>query len=296
MDESTAVLADIRRDWASAGLTGTLLARDLDSRREIGFGAHTIWPLASVIKLPLALVCYDAFDAGDLDPAAPVRVDPATATNGPTGISLFVHPATVAMADLVQSSLAVSDNAATDLLLAVLPPDEVTERLERLGHNDIVVRHPMRSLYGVHGAPVEVQHTVAAAGSTEGGGHVLPALDVNRANTGTGQALLDLLDRVWRDDTSTPAVCERLRAALGRQLLMHRLAVDLVSDEVTVRSKTGTFLHLRHEVGVVESDTDRIAVVALTSSSVPATVQMEAEFAIGRAARMVVDALRRRGD
>jgi beta-lactamase class A len=79
----------------------------------------------------------------------------------------------------------------------------------------------------------------------------------------------------------------------------HRLAVELVSDEVRVRSKTGTFLDLRHEAGVVERGTgdatgrgERIAVAVLTRSSVPAAVQMEADLAIGHAARLAVEALR----
>ena len=66
-----------------------------------------------------------------------------------------------------------------------------------------------------------------------------------------------------------------------------------MSDDVTLASKTGTFLDLRHEAGVVElAGGDRFAVVALTRSEVPATEQLEADFAIGHAARVCVDALR----
>lgn len=99
---------------------------------------------------------------------------------------------------------------------------------------------------------------------------------------------------MWSDDVARPSACARLRSALGRQLIRHRLAVELASDDVRIRSKTGTFLDLRHEVGVVEFGGDRsqqVVVAALTRSTVPAAVQMEAEFAIGHAARLVVQAL-----
>lgn len=291
LPEHAGLVAEIERDWAAIGLQGSLLARNLASGVQLGFGAGQVWPLASVIKLPLALVVYDAFERGDLDPAEAFEVSPDHATSGPTGLALFRHPSRMAAEDLVQLSLAVSDNAATDLLLDRIGIGEVNRRLAGLGCREIVVRHQMRAIYGASGAVSEVGLGLAATGRTPDG-HLLEELDPNRANAGTARALLDLLDRVWSDRVSSPAACARLRNALGRQLTMHRLAVELASDNVRIRSKTGTFLDLRHEAGVVEIGEDRIAVVALTRSSVPAAVQLEADFAIGHAARLAVEALR----
>lgn len=294
MSEADRLLGDVRRDWAALGLSGSLVARDLGSGEQLGFGWDETWPLASVVKLPLALVVHDAFERGDLRRDEPFEVDPATTTSGPTGVALFRHPARVAAEDLVQLALAVSDNAATDLLLGRLGPAEVTSRLAALGCDDIVVRHTMAALYGTDDAVAQVGLGLAATGGTPGGGHLVPELDPHRANAGTARALLDLLGRVWADEVSTPRACADLRAALGRQPTRHRLPVELASDTVVVRSKTGTFLDLRHEVGVVETPTHAVAVVALTRSSVPAAVQVEADLAIGHAARLLVDFLRTR--
>lgn len=292
LPEHAGLVADIERDWATVGLHGSLLARNLASGVQLGFGAGQVWPLASVVKLPIALVVYDAFERGDLDPAQAFEVSPDSATSGPTGLALFRHPSRVAAEDLVQLSLAVSDNAATDLLLDRIGIGEVNRRLAGFGCREIVVRHQIRAIYGASGAVNEVGLGLAATGRTPDGAHLLEELDSNRANAGTARAMLDLLDRVWSDRISSPGACARLRDALGRQLTMHRLAVELASDNVRIRSKTGTFLDLRHEAGVVEIGEDRIAVVALTRSSVPASVQLEADFAIGHAARLAVEALR----
>ncbi|MDT9594716.1 serine hydrolase [Nocardioides zeae] len=286
------LLADVRREWAALGLDGSLVARDLATGRQLGFGVDEPWPLASVVKLPLALVAYDAFERGDLARDRPFDVDPGSATSGPTGVALFRHPARVAAEDLVQLALAVSDNAATDLLLDHLGTAAVDRRLSELGFPDLVVRHEMRAIYGTDDAVGRVGLGLTAGGGTPGGGHLVPELDPHRANVGTARALLDLLARVWADEVSTPRACADLRAALGRQPTRHRLAAELASDAVTVRSKTGTFLDLRHEVGVVETPTHRIAVAALTRSGVPANVQIEADLAIGHAARELVDHLR----
>lgn len=291
--EHARLLAEVERDWAATGLHGSLLARDLRTGTEMGFGAGLSWPLASVVKLPIALVVLDAFERGDLDPAEQFDVDPAATTRGPTGLSQLRHPARLAAEDLMRLSLSVSDNAATDLLLERLGLDDVNRRLARLGCHGIVVRHPLRALHGAHHGVADIGLALATTGRTRGGGHVVPELDPNRANVGTARALLDLLARVWSDTVATPAVCARLREALGHQLTRHRLAVELVSDDVTLASKTGSFLDLRHEAGVVElADGGRFAVVALTRSEVPATEQLEADFAIGHAARLCVDALR----
>ncbi|WP_408899163.1 serine hydrolase [Nocardioides sp. R1-1] len=295
--DHAALVAEIQREWAAVGLTGSLLARNLDTGAELGFDADLVWPLASVVKLPIALVVYDAFERGELDPARAFDLDPDAATSGPTGVALFRHPSRVAAEDLLQLALAVSDNAATDVLLDHLGIDEVNRRITALGFPDIVLRHAMRAIYGTSGAVAAVGLALTGGGRTPGGGHVIDELDPSRANVGTARVLVDLLARVWSDQVASPPACARLRSALGRQLVRHRLAVELVSDQVRVHSKTGTFLDLRHEVGVVEiggEQPQRVAVAVLTRSAIPAAVQMEAELAIGHAARLAVQAVRAR--
>lgn len=291
--EHAAPVADIQREWAAVGLTGSLLARHLGTGQELGFGADEPWPLASVVKLPVALVVLDAFARGELDPGEPFELDPQVTTSGPTGVAAFRHPSRVAAEDLLQLALAVSDNAATDLLLDRLGRDEVAARIVALGFPEIVLRHTMRAIYGTSGTVTAAGLALTAGGRTPGGGHVIDELDPARANVGTARSLVTLLDRVWAGTVGAPGVAERLRAMLGHQLVRHRLAVELVSDQVQVRSKTGTFLDLRHEAGVVELGTgERVAIAVLTRSAVPAAVQMEAELAIGHAARVAVEALR----
>lgn len=288
-----AVVDDLLRDWAATGLTGSLLARNLGTGAELGFDTERMWALASVIKFPVALVIQHAFATGELDPAEPLEIDPAEATRGPTGVGLFRHPSRIAAEDLLQLSLAVSDNAAADALLDRLPEPGVTARLESLGVSGIRQRHPMRAIYGRARDLDGVDPGLALAGRTPGGGNLIPELDPNRANAGSVRALVDLLEAIWTDTVSTPEVCARVREGLGHQLTRHRLSVELASDAVAVASKTGTFLDLRHEVGVVTlDDGQQIAVAALTRSAVPAREQLEADFAIGHAARLAVDALR----
>ena len=72
--------------------------------------------------------------------------------------------------------------------------------------------------------------------------------------------------------------------------MRHRLAPDFESDAARWSSKTGTFLHLRHEAGVVEhASGETLVVVALTAGTTAALTQPVAEQAIGHACRVLHD-------
>ncbi|PSK95555.1 beta-lactamase class A [Haloactinopolyspora alba] len=295
--EAVQAAHEIERDWADAGLRGGFCARNIDTGEELGFGADTPYALASVSKVPLALVTLDLVARGELDAAQQLDIDPATATHGPTGVAAFRHPSRIALEDLLYMMLAVSDNAAADAVFELVPPVHVTRALQEWGCGGIVVRHPMRVFYEAARAVAPddpaLALELAVRATTDGGGHVLPTLDIASATRGTARGLVALFARIWTDAISVPAATGRLRELLGQQASRHRMVAELTTDSITVRSKTGTFLNLRHEAGVVETSTgDRIAVAALTASTVAATHQPEAERAIGRAARAAVDVLR----
>ncbi len=289
--ELVRVAAHIERDWATIGLRGSLLARHLSTGLEVSIDPAQRWVLASVAKLPLAAVVFDAFEQGLLDPAELIHLHPGSTTRGPTGTGLFVHPSAIAAEDLVTLMLSVSDSGAADALLDVLGMDHVNRRLAELGHPNLSLRHPQRALYGAAALGGVNRGLTLAAAHTPGGGHLLPELDLGRANVATPDAMVTLLQDVWRDGFSSPAVSARIRDSLTHQLVRHRLAAELASDAVDIRSKTGTFLDLRHEVGVIDTGHHQIAIAIFTRSQVPAREHLETDLAIGHAARIAVDAL-----
>src|SRR5690606_42030857 len=128
--------------WLVARLT-----RDLDTGEELDYTVARQFQLASVVKLQPVLFVEVRITRGGLDGARQVRLDVDSRTPGPTGVARFRHPASIAVDDLAYLATAFSDNAASDALFALVPPEEVTSRLHAWGYEDIVVRHPMRALY-----------------------------------------------------------------------------------------------------------------------------------------------------
>ncbi len=293
------LLRAARETLRQAGLRGCLLVRDLDTGDELGLDTDVVLPVASLVKVPLALATVDRIVRGELDGATAVTVAPGRVrTPGPTGLSRFRHPATVAVDDLLYLSMAISDEGASDTLFSLTPPAEVIATLRRFGLEGISIRHRTRDLTDTPAErfasdEVHLAHSLAASATTAGQGHPVPQLDVGRANAGSARAFVELLHALWRPSRIPAPVAARVRELMGENLLRQRLAPDFSSDASRWSSKTGTLLNLRHEVSVVEhSDGQAYAVAALSESSVPAAVQPQAEAALAQVARELHDALR----
>lgn len=290
----------LRDELADAGLSGSFLARNLRTGEEIGFDAETLYPIASLAKLPLAIVTQERIERGEIDGAQTLDVAPGlSVARGTTGISRFRHTTRIAVDDLLYLAMALSDNEASDALFRLTPPEQVGARLARLKFSGIWIRRLIHDLVETPAETlgrddVHLAHALAITAGTDGRGHLLPQLDVTLANTGTARAFINLLADLWNPTVISPAAAARVRELLGDNIIRWRLAPEFVSDSTTWSSKTGTLLNLRHEVGVVEhSDGGLFAVAALTESHVAASIQPGADATMGRVARALHDHLRR---
>ncbi|MEU8036416.1 serine hydrolase [Streptosporangium sp. NPDC049078] len=293
------LIRELRGTLDDAGLNGSFLVRDLRSGEEIGIEPDLEFPIASVVKIPLAVATLERIRRGELDGSTQVIVRPGgITTSGPTGLSRFRHPARIAIDDLLYLSIAVSDNIAADALFTFTPPAEVSALLHGLGLQGIAVRHTMRELSETPTARLDptdahLAHFLAIEAGTAGRGHRLPLLDVTHANSGTARALMELLQALWTPSRIDVGVSERVRTLMADNVLRHRLAPDFSSDASKWSSKTGTLLNLRHEIGVVEhADGQVFGVVVLTESRVPAIDQPGAEALMAQVARTLRDRLR----
>ena len=143
---------------------------------------------------------------------------------------------------------AVSDNAATNTLCRVVGLDAVHEHTAALGYRhsglDDVVRWPIPP-----GAPRTLSH-------------------------GSATELVDLLRRVARDESLTPASAEVLRRWLGAgtdlsmvasAFHLDPLAHYLYDHGVWLWNKTGTISTVRADIGVAMSRERRIAYAVLAA-------------------------------
>ncbi|MEV6395760.1 serine hydrolase [Streptomyces sp. NPDC051907] len=289
-----AVRARITAAFTDAGTVGQLYAVDVDSGASVGVGADTEQSTASVHKIALIAALYREASLGRVDVTRRVEIPTSGRSPGPTGLAVMRDAAALSLRDLASLAVAVSDNTAADVLWDALGLDTVNRTMAELGLTRTVAVQNMRELYATM---AEDAGGGAAALADPGAVARLRVLDPSRTNRSTPRETASLLAAIWRDE-----VCEgeraaeygaELRALLGLQAWSHRLASGFPFDDVRVSGKTGSLPTLRHEAGVVEyPDGGRYAVAVFTRAASTAVTLPPADAAIGRAARIAVDALR----
>ena len=277
----------IEATFRAIGLEGWLHAVDLDSGRELGLRPDEPVVLASVFKVALVTALYRT----GLDLTQRVEID--ARSGGPTGVSAMLDPVALSLRDLAYQALAVSDNAAADVLFDTIGDAPVAELLRALRLKRTRIPHRCRDM---------VDALVADAGVEDVQGWLeadpkrlarLSVRDPDRTNAGTARELTTLLAALWTDRAAAPESCAAIRRLMRLQLMRHRLASGFPDD--VVAGKTGTLPGIRNEIGVVErTDGTRVAIAVFTRSDSPVAALPQADRAIGTAARIAADALRSR--
>ncbi|MCE0448234.1 class A beta-lactamase-related serine hydrolase [Streptomyces tricolor] len=247
---------------------GSFLARNLDTGEQLGFDIDESTPLASVVKVPLALVVLDLIEQGELDPAAPGHGGSRHQQRRPHRPGRFPVSGHRGRRRPAPADAVGERQRRRDALLDLVPVADVDRAAARLGMRrdpDAAPDEP----------PVRVRRRDRRqrlpwrwswpSGDERAGRHTIETLDPAHANAGSAAALVGLLRRVWCDEIAGPRATAELRRLMGLQVFTQRLASDLRTDSLRWSGKTGTFLHLRHEIGVLEADSgDRVAMAALT--------------------------------
>jgi beta-lactamase class A len=294
--EASELVTQIRRTFADAGVQGRLHAVPLGGPpREVGVDADEPVVMASVYKLPLLVAFCRRVDAGELDPREQVTVDPAERTAGPTGLSVLRDPVTMSWRDLACSMIAVSDNAAADVLLRRVGLAQVNETLADLGLERTRVLGGTADVHRSLVADTATADTRAAFRALTSNDAVpaVRAYDAVLASATTPREMTRLLAAVWSDRAASPEQCRFARELLGAQAWQHRLRSGFPPVGVRVAGKTGTLAAVRNEVGVVQFDGERpVAVAVFTRAARAEEVLLPADAVIGRAARLAVTDLR----
>ncbi len=250
------------------------LALEVGGQR-FGRDEDTPFPAASLIKLPLLVLALRSAERGELDLDERVRLAAehrATGSGLLQDLDLGLNPS---WRDLLTLMIVVSDNLATNLVLARLGLAAVNAALPDLGM-------PHTRLEG----PLQVD--AARQTPRQRAGHV--------AATTAGDVLQLLLglddERLLGADASAWAR-GRLRAQRYREAIPRLLSGEASADAgMMVGSKSGWLAHARHDAGLVwrEDGTRLASLVVLSADHPDARVRLDhpATLATARFARDVV--------
>jgi beta-lactamase class A len=286
----------IEAAFAAIGLRGRLHARNLDTAREVAVGADEPVVLSSVFKVALVTAMYRRHEAGELDVAQQVDVPEAARSAGATGLAAMEDPARLSLRDLAYLAIAVSDNAAADVLFDAVGDAAVTTLLGDLGLTATRIPQRCRDMTDALVADTGAAGLDDVRTKLRLDARLLAALSVRdpaRTNASTAREMTALLAAIWQDRAAAPESCAAVRRLMRLQVWPHRLASGFPDEGWAVAGKTGTLPGIRNEIGVVEhADGSRVAVAVFTSADSPAASLPQADRVVGTAARIAVDALR----
>jgi beta-lactamase class A len=276
------------------GLRGTLHAVDLATGREVAVGADEPVVLASVFKVALVTALYRRHEAGELDVTE--RVEVGARTGGATGVAAMEDAATLSLRDLAYLAIAVSDNAAADVLFDAVGDAAIGDLLRELDLRATRIPDRCRDMTDALVADSGAAHIGDVQARLLADPRRLAALRVRdpaRTNAATARESTALLAALWQDRAAAPDSCAAVRRLMRLQVWPHRLASGFPDEGWGVAGKTGTLPGIRNEIGVVElPDGMRVAVAVFTRADSPASSLPQADRLIGTAARIAVDALR----
>ena len=260
-----------------------------------GFGriehlAERPFALASVMKLPLLVHLLRRFDAGALDLDARVVLSDADRVAGSGVLHLLDAGLTPTVRDLMRLMMVVSDNMATDVLIARTDLDAVETEMHALGYVSVRLPHRIRTMLGTLTTLGSDARYAEMAAEFRLPDRALPddpdGASAERGDRATPADLARLLADLHGGRLLTPASTELACAILEDCQTNGRIPAEL-PDGTRVGHKTGTLPGRANDVGVVHAPSGPFVLVLMNEGEAD---ERRASQALARAARWVYDA------
>ena len=242
--------SDISRIIDNSGAEMGLSALHLESGQRIDVDAGRVFPLCSVLKIPVLVEAFRQIEEGlfTLDD----RWQLTTAEkNLPSGILVFFDDGLApTVRDLLILMIIISDNTATDMVMNRLGAGSVTSTMHSLGLTDIYVPMTIRQIFDdllPSADPTQDMLALATAPRNRTGRSYSLGPD---NDVGTPAALTELLARIWRGELVSRASCDAMLEILLKQQLNDRLPRYLPPG-TRCAHKTGTLPGIRNDSGII---------------------------------------------
>lgn len=199
------------------------IVKDLKRGQLIEANASVVFPSASLIKLPILAVAFQAIQDHRLALSMPVTLRPQDRRGG-SGILKWASPGTVmTIRDLLEDMIIYSDNTAAQVVVSLLGFDYLQNTFRQLGLQDTEI-HP--------------------------DGFRLTARRIADDNRTSPRDMALLLEKIYERELVSPEASEQMLVILKHQKLRDRLPRYLPPGW-EIAHKTGLLRRACHDVGIV---------------------------------------------
>ena len=235
----------------SGGSVGVAIVH-LESGRSVYLNRAAGFPMASTVKVPIAVRLLTQVDRGELRLDSMITVRPGDLHPGSgTLTELFNQPGVaLSVRNLMELMLRISDNSATDILLRTAGgAAAVNARLAALGVSGIRADRPTVRLIadyiGVRGLSsddVAISEFGRLAGIvTDSARRVaLVSFDADPRDTATPEGMARLLELIWRRQAVSAASSELLLDIMYRSVTGSERIKGMLPPDTKVAHKTGS--------------------------------------------------------
>ena len=236
----------------------------VETGRALAVNGDTPFPMASAFKVPVLVEVLSQVREGRFSLDDEVRIEKTDQHMGSGMLSSLTTPGLVlSIRNLVNLMMLISDNSATDMLLAKVGAANVNARLKALGITGISVDRPCQKLimdylgmdYAKYGHLPLDEITAGRRGSgrwtPEDQKRAVLAFSADLQDQATPKAMTALLAKIFRKEIIDPASCELiLDIMLKCQTGEGRIKGELPPG-TRVAHKTGTIAGTVDDCGII---------------------------------------------
>jgi beta-lactamase class A len=267
----------------TAGFSGTvsIFAKNLDTGATYALRPDDRVRTASTIKLPILCATFEAVKEGRLKWMDLVTLHDADKVSGSGILGEFSDGVKLPLVDVAHLMIVMSDNTATNLVLDQVTADYVN------GYMDKLRLKGTRSMRKVRGDGADLK---SPSGFSKAG--LDPANQKYGLGSSTPREMVTLLERIEKGEIVSAEASKEIIKILKRQRDNNGIARRM--GDFVVANKAGALDHLRSDVGIVYTKSNRIA-MAITCEDVPKvdwTSDNEGLLLIARIAEILVGDLK----
>lgn len=273
---------EIARLAKGAGGVVGVSAVHLETNRRVSLNGVERYPMASTFKVPIAVQLLTRVDRAEIRLDQMVQIQQGDLHPGSGTITdLFNQPGlALSVRNLMELMLLISDNSATDVCLRLAGgPEAVTARMRAAGINGIDVNRSTARLIadwiGITQVPPENEWSPALF--SERSKAVKPEerkaaaikFDADPRDTATPEAMVALLERIYRKDLLKPESAELLLDIMRRCRTGEMRLKGMLPMGTVVAHKTGTIGGTTNDVGIVTlpDDAGHVAIAVFVKAS-----------------------------
>lgn len=273
---------EIARLAKGAGGVVGVSAIHLDTNRRVALNGAQRFPMASTYKVPIAVQLLTRVDKGEIKLDQMVQLQQSDLHPGSGTITdLFNQPGlALSVRNLLELMLLISDNSATDVCLRLAGgPEAVTARMRAAGISGIDVNRSTARLIadwiGVPKEPSESEwsptlfNELSRAVKPEERKAAAARFDADPRDTATPEAMMTLLERIYRKDLLKPDSAELLLDIMRRCRTGEARLKGMLPLGTVIAHKTGTIGGTTNDVGILTlpDDAGHVAITVFVKSS-----------------------------